>query len=141
MNKFRILKLIGFAIATMIFLVLLSFLEVAIYSYLINPGQIESFYEQHAMLTAPYISGIFGFIVFYLVTQYWTRKQYDSVFSLSILYPSIYVLIDLLILIPTGFLFTIEAFTIFLIANSAKYLGSFLGYKVTTTIQKKKELQ
>ena len=38
MKKYMILKLIGLAVLTMITLVMISFLEVAVYSYLINPG-------------------------------------------------------------------------------------------------------
>ena len=64
MKKYRILKLIGLAILTMIILVGISFLEVAIYSYVINPGQDASVYDAHAMDSAPYISAIFGFIIF-----------------------------------------------------------------------------
>lgn len=48
MNKFVVPKLIGLATLTMITLVVLSFIEVTVYSYLINPGQNESVYEAHA---------------------------------------------------------------------------------------------
>ena len=68
MKQYMILKLIGLTILTMIVLVILSFLEVAVYSYLINPGQEQSVYEAHANTSAPYISGIFGFIVFFFVS-------------------------------------------------------------------------
>lgn len=60
MKKYVILKLIGLAILTMITLVIISFLEVAVYSYLIDPGQEQSVYEAHANSSAPYISGISG---------------------------------------------------------------------------------
>jgi len=69
MKKYVILKLIGLAMLTMITLVIISFLEVAVYSYLINPGHEQSVYEAHANNSAPYISGIFGFIVFFLVAR------------------------------------------------------------------------
>ena len=74
MKKYVILKLIGLAILTMITLVVISFLEVAVYSYLINPRQDQSIYEAHANLSAPYISGIFGFIVFFSLPAIGRKK-------------------------------------------------------------------
>ncbi|HEY0047504.1 MAG TPA: hypothetical protein VGB44_12415 [Flavobacterium sp.] len=68
MKKFTVLKILGVVLLTMIALVCISFLEVAIYSYLVNTGQPESFYEEHANISAPYISGIFGFIISFLLS-------------------------------------------------------------------------
>lgn len=130
MKKYIILKLIGLAILTMITLVIISFLEVAVYSYLINPGQEESVYEAHANASAPYISGIFGFIVFFLVTRYWKKKGNHNVFKLAILYPLIYVLLDIIIITAAGVKWS-DFILISAIANTAKFLGSYLGYKLT----------
>ncbi len=130
MKKYVILKLIGLAILTMITLVIISFLEVAVYSYLINPGQEQSVYEAHAGVSAPYISGIFGFIVFFLVARYWKKKEYPNVFRLVILYPLIYVLLDIIIITAAGVIWA-DFILIFAIANTAKFLGSYLGYKLT----------
>ena len=44
MKKNIVLKLIGLAVLTMITLVIISILEVTIYSYVINPGQEVSVY-------------------------------------------------------------------------------------------------
>jgi hypothetical protein len=130
MKKYVILKLIGLAILTMIILVIISFLEVAIYAYLINPGQEQSVYEAHAEVSAPYISGIFGFTIFFLVARYWKKKEYPNVFKLAILYPLIYVLLDIIIITAAGVKWS-DFILIFAIANTAKFLGSFLGYKFT----------
>ena len=130
MKKYIILKLIGLAILTMITLVIISFLEVAAYSYLINPGQEQSVYEAHAEVSAPYISGIFGFIVFFLVARHWKKKEYSNVFKLAILYPLIYVLLDIIIITAAGVKWS-DFILIFVIANTAKFLGSYLGYKLT----------
>src|SRR5690606_4982240 len=83
MKKFVVPKLIGLAVLTMITLVMLSFIEVAVYSYLINSGQDESVYEAHANASAPYISAIFGFVIFFLMVRYWKKKQISKPFSLS----------------------------------------------------------
>ncbi len=130
MKKYIILKLIGLVILTMITLVMISFLEVAVYSYLINPGQEQSVYESHANSSAPYISGIFGFIVFFLVVRYWKKKEYANVSKLAILYPLTYVLLDIIIITAAGVKWS-DFILIFAIANAAKILGSFLGYKLT----------
>lgn len=130
MKKYIILKLIGLAILTMITLVIISFLEVAVYSYLINPGQDQSVYEAHANISAPYISGIFGFIVFFLVTRHWKKKEYPNVLKLVILYPLIYVLLDIVIITAAGVKWS-DFIIIFAIANTAKFLGSYLGYKLS----------
>jgi hypothetical protein len=130
MKKYVILKLIGLAILTMIILVIISFLEVAVYSFLVNPGQEQSVYEAHANTSAPYISGIFGFIVFYLVARYWKKKKYPNAFKLAILFPLIYVLLDIIIITAAGVKWS-DFILIFAIANTAKFLGSYLGYKLS----------
>jgi hypothetical protein len=130
MKKYMILKLIGLVFLTMVTLVIISFLEVAIYSYLINPGQEQSVYEAHAEVSAPYISGIFGFILFFLVARYWKKKKYPDVFQLVILFPVIYILVDIIIISAAGVKWS-EFFVIFAMANTAKFLGSYLGYKLT----------
>lgn len=130
MKKYVILKLIGLAIATMITLVIISFLEVAVYSYLINPGQEQSVYEAHANTSAPYISGIFGFVVFFLIARYWKKKEYPNVFKLILLFPLIYILLDIIIITTAGVKWS-DFILIFAIANTAKFLGSYLGYRLT----------
>jgi hypothetical protein len=113
----------------MIALVCISFLEVAIYSYLVNTGQPESFYEEHANISAPYISGIFGFIIFFFVVSYWKKKYYDAR-KIAILYPLVYILLDIVILLLADIEWSYY-FSVFAIANGAKILGAFLGYQLT----------
>ncbi|MFN0213486.1 MAG: hypothetical protein ACKVT2_04455 [Saprospiraceae bacterium] len=131
MKNFTVLKLIGLAILTMITLVLISILEVAVYSYLINPGQEQSVYETHANSSAPYISGIFGFILFFLVARYWKKKEYPNGFKLAILFPIIYVLLDIIIITAFAASEWPNLILIFALANTAKFLGSYLGYKLS----------
>lgn len=128
MKRYVIPKLIGLVILTMIVLVALSFAEVAVYSYLIYPAQAQSVYEAHANLSAPYISGIFGFIIFFLVARYWARKEYPNAFKLAILFPVTYIVLDSIIITAAGVKWS-DFILIFAIANTAKFLGSYLGYK------------
>ncbi len=131
MKQYRILKLIGLAILTMITLVIISILEVAFYSYVINPGHEVSVYDAHAKVSAPYISGIFGFIVFFLVARYWKKKEYQDLFKLVILFPLTYVLLDITVLLLAGLEDWSDFILIFILANAAKFLGSYLGFKLT----------
>jgi hypothetical protein len=134
MKKYTVLKLIGLAILTMITLVIISILEVVVYSYVINPGQVENVYETHAQYSAPYISGIFGFIIFFLIARYWKKKGYENAFKLVILFPLIYVLLDIIIITISGAQWS-GFILIFILANSAKFLGSYLGYKLSKAQQ------
>jgi len=131
MKKNIVLKLIGLAVLTMITLVIISILEVTIYSYVINPGQEVSVYEEHAKLSAPFISGIFGFIVFFLIARYWKKKAFENLPKLVFIFPLIYVLLDLTILTIEGSVQWSSFILIFILANGAKFLGSYLGYKIT----------
>jgi hypothetical protein len=131
MKKYIILKLLGLAILTMITLVIISILEVAIYSYIINPGQDDSVYGTHAGFSAPYISGIFGFIIFFLVARYWKKRGYENVSKLIFLFPLMYVLLDLTVILLAGAVDSWKDFgLVFILANGAKFLGSYLGYKL-----------
>jgi len=131
MKQYLVLKLIGLSLLTMITLVIISFIEVAVYSYVINPGQAMGVYDAHAELTAPYVSGIFGFIVFFLVTRYWTKKGYQDLLKLAILFPLTYVLLDLVVILSVAADEWSSFILVIVLANGAKFLGSYLGYRLT----------
>lgn len=129
MKKYVTLKLIGLSLLTMIILVIISFAEVAVYSYAVNPGQDESVYEAHANASAPYVSGIAGFITFFLIARYWKKRGFENAFQLALLFPLTYVLLDIVVISLAGLGLWATFIWIFLAANSAKFLGSYLGYK------------
>lgn len=131
MKRYIVLKLIGLAILTMIILVIISILEVTLYSYVVNPGQEVSVYEAHAEFSAPFISGIFGFILFFLIARHWKKKEFHNLFKLIILFPLTYVLLDIVVLLLAGTVQWPSFILIFVLANGAKFLGSYLGYKLT----------
>lgn len=114
---------------TMLTLVLISFIEVAVYSYFVNPGQEVTIYDAHAELTAPYISGIFGFSIFFLVARQWKRKKFENLLKLILLFPLTYILLDTILLTVVGVQWS-DFILIFTIANGAKFLGSYLGYRI-----------
>jgi hypothetical protein len=131
MNKYVFLKLLGLSIGVMITLVIISILEVTVYSYVVNPGQDEAVYEAHAYASAPYISGIFGFIAFFLITRHWKKRGYAHLLRLVILFPCTYVLLDTVIITLSGNVEWSSFIIIFALANGAKFLGSYAGYKLT----------
>lgn len=127
MKNYVLPKLIGLVILTMMALIILSFLEVAVYSYLVNPDQEQSVYESHANSSAPYISAIFGFVIFFLVARYWKKRAYPNALRLSLLFPLLYLMLDILIITAAGVNWS-DFFLIFAIANASKFAGSFSGY-------------
>lgn len=128
MQTFRFLKLLGLAVLAMTVLVGISFIEVFLYSVFINPGHEEAFYEAHAQITAPWISAIFGFLLFFFASRYWTKKSFPNLFQLIWQFPLAYVVLDIAILLMIGGIDWGEFWHIFLIANGLKFAGSFAGY-------------
>jgi cell division protein FtsW (lipid II flippase) len=82
------------------------------------------------MESAPYISGIFGFVIFFLIARYWKKKGYANAFKLSFLFPLVYLIMDIVIVLVAQVDWSTYAL-IFIIANGAKFLGSYLGYKLS----------
>lgn len=95
-------KLIGTAFLLHVVLILLSIIEVMVYSYLIHPGEQKAFYETHASLSGPWVSAIFGSVLmFFLVKRFlkrFTRQQLTYVIGL----PAIYLVIDLILIFGSG---------------------------------------
>lgn len=67
-----------------------AFAWVAIYSYLINPGQPVSSYEAYAAVASPWVSIIAGIPIFYLVSYFIARTS-----ATALLLYGLFLLIDL----------------------------------------------
>ena len=131
MKRFILLKLVGLSVLYMAILIVCSFIEVAIYSYLIIPGKNEAFYEAHSMVSAPYISAIFGFLLFFTTVRFWKKKNYNNVQTLAFLFPAVYFLIDLGLMVGFSVNWA-EIWLIFTLSNLAKFIGSMLGFFLPT---------
>lgn len=125
-NRSILLKTILWAVLSHVILVALSFLEVFIYSIVVNPGQEESVYTAHASVSAPYVSIFGGVFLFYFVARSLARRNRDQIRFIWISLPTFYVIFDLLILIPYGVDWG-EHLTVFLISFGTKFLFAFLG--------------
>jgi hypothetical protein len=127
-NRFW-LKLTGLALLLHIVLIIISVLEVVIYSYLIMPGKNEAFYEEHAQITGPWVSGIFGFILVFLIVRWFIKKNTGRYLLFAIAFPLVYILLDVLILLPFNINW-MEHLPVLLTANGAKLAGSLLSYMI-----------
>lgn len=130
MNKTKFwLKLAGLALLLHIILIALSIFEVAIYSYLVAPGGNEAFYQVHAQVSGPWVSGICGSVLVFLFVRSFTRKHREHQFTYALALPLIYIVMDVLMLLPFHINWT-EHLPIFLAANGAKTAASFLSYLI-----------
>lgn len=124
-RKLPWLKIVGWALLIHIILIAISFLEVFIYS-LFKPGQEESFYQEHAQLTAPYVSLIFGFFLFFFVLRMFARKRFDQRIAIALGLPIVYTITDFIIVQWAGVNWS-EHLLIFMVSAFFKLLGALLG--------------
>jgi hypothetical protein len=127
-NKFW-LKLIGAAFLLHIVLIIISILEVTIYSYLIVPGKDEAFYQVHAQISGPWVSGIFGSLFIFLLVRRFIKQSNGRYLTYTIAFPFTYIIMDVLMLLPFHINWN-EHLPVFLIANGAKIVSSFLSYYI-----------
>lgn len=122
----RLAWIIGATIFILILNVGLTFLYIAFYSYFINPGHDEQFYQEYAMTAAPYCSIVAGIPLFYFVCR-WISGKWESDFALkaALLVWFFYVLIDLSVLAAAGF--TVKLAVIAVISLLTKLASAYLG--------------
>lgn len=130
------LKIIGWALLIHIILIALSILEVVIFSTLIEPAQEPAYYEQHAQITAPYISIIFGIILFFFISRLLVKKRYKKRILIGLILPAIYIIIDLVFLLLSDTDWG-QQYLIFMISFITKTLASYIG---ATTIKIKEKM-
>ncbi len=119
-------KIVGWAVFIHIILIALSILEVFIYSAIINPGQEQSFYDAHAMESAPVISVVFGIICFFFTTRFLAGKQPKKRLAVALALPIAYIVMDLIMLIPYG-INCGEQYFVFILSFGSKILAAFAG--------------
>lgn len=125
-NKFW-LKLIGVALLLHIVLIVISILEVAIYSNLINPGKGKAFYSAHATVSAPWVSAIFGSLFMFLLVKRFIKRFSQQHLAYTIWLPVIYIVIDFLLFFGSGYELKDLDYQFFL-AKSVKIIAAWLAY-------------
>ena len=116
---------LGGAVAAELVLVAGAFAWVAIYSHLLHPGEALAFYEQYALMAAPWVSVILGIPVFYLACRWIGSRSPSAAWPTAMAFFGAYLLIDV------SFLVFGENTTVapwFLVANYLlKFLACHLG--------------
>ena len=120
------LKITGLAFLLHVALIIISVLEVAFYSYLVNPGHTQEVYNEHAMESGPFISAIFGALLIFLWVRRVSRRDHQNLMHTAIALPLIYIAFEVIFLIVSGVEWS-EHYDIFLWANGAKLLAGYLG--------------
>lgn len=126
----RLAWIIGAAILVMVVNVGVSFLYVAIYSYLINPGKDEQYYQEYAKKAAPY-SGIVAGIPLMFLMSWWVGSWWEVDFAVkaAILVWVVYAAVDVLVLVGAGMSKRVPTRLIVLTATAliAKLAASYFG--------------
>ncbi len=124
----HILKLFLVAIVYMAINVAVSFLVVAIYSYLIHTGEAAEFYQAFAERSAPYSSIFAGMPLLFLLC-WWFTRGYHWAFAIKSTLGIwlIYFLIDLAVLLYVGMTSRIAIFL--LISAVTKLIAAWYGAK------------
>jgi hypothetical protein len=139
-NVSRLAWLFGIAVLVMVANVLVSILYMVVYSYLIDPGHDQQYYNSHIQVAAPYSSIVAGiplmFLAGYLIGGWWEGKfAVEAALTVWI----VYVLIDFAAIMAAGFtsriaiLFAIS----FVTKLAAIYIGAVIGGRRTYSSSRK----
>ena len=120
------LWLFVWALVLHVVLIGLSFLEVFIYSVLIEPGKDQAFYEAHAAQSAPYVAIIAGFVLTFLIARLMTKNRTQDRILIGIMLAVAYMVMDVFLLIAVKVDWG-EHMGIFLISFATKILAGYLG--------------
>ncbi|CAN5543673.1 hypothetical protein BH10ACI1_BH10ACI1_06040 [soil metagenome] len=126
MNIRRLVWIIAAAIFILVVNVGLSILYMVFYSYLINPGHDEQFYQEHVKVAAPYCSIVFGIPLFYFVCR-WIGDKWEKEFAVksAISVWIVYALVDVTILVASGL--TIWIAGLMAISLITKLISAYFG--------------
>ena len=122
MTLVRVAALTGLALGVMVVNVALSVLYMVVYSYVIDPGHDQTYYEAHIGIAAPYCSIVAGIPLMFLV-GWWMGMRPGIIVWL------IYVCVDLAVLtaagltLRMGLLFTVS----FLTKLASVYFGALVA--------------
>ena len=113
---------VGGAVLAEVAQVIASILWVAIYSYVLNPGQPMTVYEQHAQASGPWVSLIAGFPIFYAASR-WIARSLPTALALF----GVFLAIDVLLLLLMGGQSAIAILWLIGLSYATKLLACYLG--------------
>jgi hypothetical protein len=129
MTARRILWLAGLAILVMVVNVLISILYMVVYSFVIDPGQTQAYYEAHIQQAAPYSSIIAG-IPLMLLAGWWAAGLWNRALGMKAAFIVwlVYAVIDLLAILSAGMDSRIAV--LFAISFVTKLAAAFIGARI-----------
>ena len=115
------------AVALVVAVTLAAFVWVAIYSYLIHPGEDLSYYQNYAQFSSPIVSVVVGIPVWFFTCRWVGRKAGTRAVAMCLSVWLIVPLIDM----PLGILAQAKAsdWAMMAISNSTKLIAAYLGGK------------
>ena len=116
----------GAALLLHIVMIALAVAWVAFYSYALEPGHDQAFYEAHAAVASPIVSVLAGGPVFYLVASWLTRRRGSG--RAAWIAAALYLLSDLAIIAGAGALVG-PVMPYFLTGAAMKLGGTALGVR------------
>jgi hypothetical protein len=116
------LRAIGGAVLAEAAQIAAAFLWVAVYSYIINPGQPLAVYQQHAQDSGPWVSIIAGFVIFYAVSR-WIARSVPTAIALFVAF----LIIDGLLLILASPDASVSLFALAGASYATKLLACYAG--------------
>lgn len=99
-----------------------SFAWVAIYSYLINPGQPFAVYQAHAQASGPWVSILAGLPLFYAIGRWIARNRPTALVLWGVV-----VLVDAAILVLAAGALSASALALVAASYATKLLACILG--------------
>lgn len=108
-------------------LIIISVVAELIYSTFINTGKDAAFYRSHAEMTGPWISGIFGSILVFLMVRRYIKRNNSRYLAFAIAFPVVYFVTDILILsfFPVNWG---DLVPVMLLSNGVKLAAALLSY-------------
>ena len=102
-NLRRIAWLIGIALLVMIANIAASILYMVVYSYVVDPGQDQEYYEAHIQVAAPYCSIVAGIPLMFLA-GWWVGRWWQGKFAVksAIAIWLTYAVIDVTVMLASG---------------------------------------
>ena len=106
-------------------LVLSAFAWVAIYSYLIHPGEPPAYYQRHALFASPIVSVVVGIPLLFFACRWAARRAGKRAVAMSLWIWFVLFLIDMALILPakpTAYIWAMVG-----LSHATKFLAAFLG--------------
>ena len=126
----RLAWLVGVALLVMVVNVVASILYMVVYSYVIDPGHNEQYYQDHIQVAAPYSSIVAGIPLMFLA-GWWVSRWWEREFAIKagLTVWLAYAIIDTAVLLAAGVTMGVAVLAAISIFTklAAVYFGASVG--------------